>query len=144
MAKKPKVLCEDCAGMCCRYFAMQIDTPEDKSDFEDIRWYLAHENVSVFVEDGSWFANIKNKCRHLSEDNHKCMNYDNRPPICRKYNTENCDFTSHEYQYELHFTDDRQMAEYIKVKFDNNKIDRPKKKKAKSKTKAKVKSKAAK
>lgn len=115
-----KNLCEKCTGLCCRYFALQIDTPEDRDDYEDIRWYLCHENVTVFVEDGDWYVNIKNKCRHLSEDDYKCMNYDQRPPICRKYHTENCDFTNEEYDYELHFTDDKQMQEYIKIKFDNN------------------------
>lgn len=117
-------LCKKCNGLCCRYFALPIDTPTDREDYENIRWYLAHENVSVFVEDGEWYVNIKNKCRHLSEEDYKCLIYETRPPICRKYKTQNCDFTDNEYDYELHFTNDRQMEEYIKVKFDNNKIER--------------------
>ena len=31
-----------------------------------------------------------------------------------------CDYVPGEYDYELHFTSDRDMDEYIKVKFDNN------------------------
>lgn len=131
MAKKN--LCEKCTGMCCRYFALQIDTPEDRDDYEDIRWYLCHEDVSVFVEEGSWYVSIKNKCRHLSDDNYKCTIYSKRPKICRSYDNGGCDFTSGEYDYELHFTDDRQMQEYIKIKFDNNKIKKPERKNRKSK-----------
>ena len=54
------------------------------------------------------------------------MVYDKRPKICRKYKYKDCDFVEGEYDYELHFTDDKQMAEYIRIKFDNNKIEKPK------------------
>ncbi len=117
MAKK--VLCDKCTGLCCRYFALPIETPEDRGDFDDIRWYLCHENMSVFVEDGDWYINIDNTCRHLADD-FCCDLYGKRPRICRGYKTNDCDLTDGEYDYELHFTDDKQMEEYIKVKFDNN------------------------
>jgi uncharacterized protein len=54
--------CRECEAKCCKYFALQIDTPKRKSDFENIRWYLAHENVSVFVDKRKWFLNVDNKC----------------------------------------------------------------------------------
>jgi len=54
------------------------------------------------------------------------MVYDKRPKICRKYKYKDCDFVEGEYDYELHFTDDKQMAEYIRIKFDNNRIEKPK------------------
>ncbi|MHC4639645.1 MAG: YkgJ family cysteine cluster protein [Planctomycetota bacterium] len=117
MAKK--VLCDKCTGLCCRYFALPIETPEDRGDYDDIRWYLCHENVTVFVEDGDWYINIINKCRHLSDKDFKCGNYNKRPKICNKYSMKDCDLTQGEYDYELHFTDDKQMEEYIKIKFDN-------------------------
>jgi len=121
MAKKKakKNLCERCTGLCCRYFALPIETPEDRDDYEDIRWYLCHEGTSVFVEDGDWYINIQNKCKYLSEETYMCNNYEKRPKICRKYTTDDCDLIDGEYDYELHFTDDKQMLEYIKVKFDN-------------------------
>lgn len=114
------VQCEKCAGLCCRYFALPIDTPETRADYDDIRWYLCHENVSVFVEGGDWFVSVKNACRHLSPQDYKCDIYERRPKICRKYKHADCDFAPGEYEYELHFTCDKEMDEYIKVKFDNN------------------------
>ncbi len=117
--KAKKDLCAKCTGLCCRYFALPIETPEDKDDYEDIRWYLCHEGTSVFVEEGNWYINIQNKCKYLSEETYKCSNYEKRPKICREYTTDDCDLIDGEYDYELHFTDDKQMAEYIKVKFDN-------------------------
>ncbi len=121
MSKKNKRnLCSKCSGLCCRYFALPIETPETREDYDDIRWYLCHEDVSVFVEDGDWYINIDNKCRHLSEDTFLCDIYDKRPKICRSYSMKECDLIEGEYDYELHFTDDKQMEEYIRVKFDNN------------------------
>jgi len=118
--------CGQCVGLCCRYVALPIETPEDKQDYDDIRWYLCHEGVTIFVEDGDWYINVKNKCRHLADEDYECMIYDKRPKICRKYKYKDCDYVEGEYDYELHFTDDKQMAEYIRIKFDNNRIEKPK------------------
>jgi len=118
MAKKSR--CDKCTGLCCRYFALPIETPESKQDYDDIRWYLCHNDITVFVEDGDWYLNVKNKCRHVTEKGNRCRIYDKRPKICRDYKTSNCDFTEGEYDYELHFTNDKEMEEYIKIKFDNN------------------------
>jgi Fe-S-cluster containining protein len=128
MAKKKKakkVLCHVCKGLCCRYMALPIETLQDRGDFDDIRWYLAHKDVSVFLEDSDWHINIKNKCRHLSGKDHRCRIYEKRPRICRSHKTVDCELTSDEYDYELHFTNDKQMEEYMRVKFDNNKSDHP-------------------
>ena len=133
MAQKNQ--CEKCKGLCCSYVALPIEKPKDKSDYDDIRWYLCHENITVFVEEGDWYINIKNKCRHLNPKDYRCMNYDKRPSICRKYGHEDCDFVDGEYDYELHFTDDKQMEEYIKIKFDNNIKEKGKVTKTKKKSK---------
>ena len=133
MAKK--VLCKKCHGLCCRYFALPIETPEDKADYDDIRWYLCHKNITVFVEDGDWYLNIKNKCRHLSNGDHTCAIYKKRPKICRGYTTRDCDLIEGEYDYELHFTDDKQMEEYVKIKFGNNISEKHTQKKGKRRKK---------
>ncbi len=127
--------CDRCTGMCCRYFALPIDTPKTGDDYDDIRWFLCHKGITVFVEDGDWYVNIKNKCRHLSEKDYRCRIYDKRPNICRKYRHATCDLVEGEYDYKLHFTDDKQMEEYVKVKFDNNSKQRRKAKKRKKKKK---------
>ena len=128
--------CQKCHGKCCRYFAQPIETPEDWDDFDDIRWYLCHEHVSVFVEDGDWYLNVDNKCRYLSEEDYRCQNYEMRPAICRKYDTDGCDLTGDDYGYELHFLDDKSMEEYMKIKFGAKVFDKLKPKKKKSKKKA--------
>lgn len=121
MSKKAKNtttnLCKKCKGLCCRYFALPIETPQDWDDYDDIRWYLSHENVTVFVEDGDWYLNVKNKCRYLSEKDYLCQIYNKRPNICRQYNLDNCDFTNGEYGYDLYFENDCQMEMYMRIKF---------------------------
>ena len=140
--KKVTSACIKCSGKCCRYFALPIDTPEDWDDFDDIRWYLCHHDVTVFVEDGDWYLNVKNTCRYLSEKDFRCRNYDLRPHICRQYDTDNCDLTGDDYGYEMHFLNDKQMEEYMRIKFGPKVFDKlePKKKKKKSGKKASRKS----
>lgn len=117
MAKKNQ--CEECGGQCCRYFALPLDKPRTREDFDDIRWYLTHKGISVFVEDGAWYISMKNECRHLTGTN-QCAIYERRPLICRRYKKVECDFVEGEYDYELHFVNDKEMDEYIRIKFDNN------------------------
>ena len=118
VAKKSQ--CDRCTGLCCRYFALPIETPQTRADYDDIRWFLCHKGVSVFVEDGDWYIQIKNKCRYLSEKDRRCRIYEKRPRICRQYRHSTCDLVEGEYDYKLHFTSDKQMQEHIRVKFDNN------------------------
>ena len=115
-----EVLCEKCAGLCCRYIALPIEKPETKSDFEDVRWYLAHEGISVFVEDDEWYINIASRCKYLDREN-RCDIYEHRPKICRGYKDGNCDFHSGDYGYELQFTSIEEMDEYLAEKFAKKK-----------------------
>ncbi len=139
MAKKKakKLLCDKCAGLCCRYFALPIETPEDKEDYDDVMWYLCHKDVTVFVEEGDWYINLNNKCKHLLEKDYRCKIYNKRPRICKGYSIRDCDFTEGEYDYELHFISAKQMEEYIKIKFGNNETEKRKNKGRKKRKKRK-------
>ncbi|MFC1739422.1 YkgJ family cysteine cluster protein [Planctomycetota bacterium] len=139
MTNKKNDLCEKCTGLCCRYFALPIETPEDQEDYDDISWYLCHKDITVFVEDDDWYININNKCKHLSQKDYRCKIYNKRPRICAEYRHKDCDFVDGEYDYQLHFTSDKQMEEYIKIKFGNNVTEKKKQKKSKRKKKRKTK-----
>jgi len=106
-------LCNKCAGLCCRYFALAIDKPETRRDFEDIRWYLLHEDSTVFVEGGEWYLQINRKCRALLPDN-RCAIYDKRPPICRSYSAKKCDWHGDEYEYDHVFVDPDDVVRYAR------------------------------
>jgi Fe-S-cluster containining protein len=132
-----KVMCKKCTGLCCRYFALPIEDPEDWDDYDDIRWYLCHDDISVFLEDGDWYLNVENKCKYLADKDHTCKHYDKRPKICRGYETEDCDFTGNNYDHELYFTTDKQMEEYMKIKFGDKVFDKLKPKKKRKRRKKK-------
>lgn len=105
------ILCEHCTAVCCRYIALPIDAPQAPGDFDDVRWYLMHEGVSVFIEDGEWYISFVANCRHLQAD-HRCGVYETRPRICRSYSTANCDYHSGDYGWEEHFTCPEHLDEY--------------------------------
>ncbi len=67
--KPGEVLCTYCTGRCCRYFALPLETPETRDDFDHIRWYMLHGDVNVFVEGEDWYLVVNNVCRHLLPDN---------------------------------------------------------------------------
>lgn len=88
-----------------------------------MRWYLAHENISIFVEKGDWYLNVHNRCQYLAGD-HRCAIYETRPKICRTYKTDDCDFTGDDYQYQMHFTSEEQLTKYMKIKYGEKVLDR--------------------
>lgn len=110
-------LCEHCTAVCCRYVALPIETPTERSEFDDIRWYLIHEGISVFVEDGDWYICFQTPCRHLLED-HRCGIYATRPRICRAYSSDNCDYHSGDYGWEQHFTAVEHLDAYLREHLD--------------------------
>jgi Fe-S-cluster containining protein len=110
-----KVLCEYCTAKCCRYFALPIDTPTERKDYDTIRWFLLHDQASVFVDDGTWYLLVHTKCRHLRDD-HLCGIYETRPEICREYTTDACEYDD-SWTYEQYFETPDQMAEYIEAIF---------------------------
>lgn len=108
--KPGEVLCDHCTAKCCKYFALPIDTPSEKGDFDYIRWYLLHDHATVFVEDGSWYLLVHTTCRHLQSDN-RCGIYATRPQICRDYTTDNCEYED-DWVYEKYFETPEQVEEY--------------------------------
>jgi Fe-S-cluster containining protein len=111
--KPGEVLCDHCVAKCCRYFALAIETPEKRKDFDFIRWYLLHEHATVFTEDETWYLLVHTQCRHLRAD-HRCGIYMTRPEICREYSTENCEYED-DWVYERYFETPEQVEEYVEA-----------------------------
>ena len=109
------ILCEHCAAACCRYVAIPLDKPTSARDYDDLRWYLMHEAISVFVEEGDWYIQFQTRCKHLAGDN-RCMTYVTRPHICREYKAGECDYNGGTTGYDEHFTHEKQVEEYYKRK----------------------------
>ena len=108
-------LCEQCTAACCRYLAIPLDTPTNARDYDDMRWYLMHEDVLVFVEDGDWFIQFQTPCKKIGADSH-CAIYETRPEICREYQPKDCDYSVGGYGYDHFFTHAKQIEEFYKNK----------------------------
>lgn len=91
MKQKLNTNCKKCSALCCKYFALEIDKPSTRNDFENIRWYISHQKTSVFIQGGKWFLNVKNRCKHLDGGN-RCTVYDHRPAICRRLDANGCEY----------------------------------------------------
>ena len=105
------ILCEHCTAACCRYLAIPLDVPTCARDYDDIRWYLMHHNVLIFVEDGDWYVQFQTTCKNLGADN-LCTVYETRPAICREYEAGSCDYAGGSYGYDHLFTHPKQMEDF--------------------------------
>ena len=117
--------CRKCGAKCCTYFCFQIDKPTGYDEFEDVRWYLCHEGVSVHIDEGDWYISIPNRCIMLRDDN-TCRDYANRPLICRKYTRDNCDQTGGEYGYDALFEDPKSLEKYARKTLGKGAFERAK------------------
>lgn len=108
-------LCDFCTAKCCKYFALPIDTPEDRGEFDTIRWYMMHGRgtVNVFVDEGQWYLVVQSQCDHLLPDN-RCGVYMTRPAICREYSTKDCEYNN-DWTHEQVFETPEQLWEYAEV-----------------------------
>ncbi len=106
-------LCESCTAKCCRYFALPIETPTTRQDYDFIRWYLLHQGAAVFTDEEDWYLLVHSDCKHLGPEN-MCGIYETRPQICRDYATKNCEYED-TWTYERYFETPEQVEEYAEA-----------------------------
>lgn len=104
-------MCVQCGARCCRYFALEIDIPDDEEEYEKIRWYLAHEDTWVFIDDEKWYLLINNKCRYLNDEN-LCTIYEKRPTVCRTHTQDDCERGGDVF-YDTLFTCMKEFEDYL-------------------------------
>ena len=81
--------CEGC-DHCCRYVTIPIERPRSQRDFDNIRWYVLHRNVSVLCDwEGSWMVQFDTPCDWLKGG--RCSHYKHRPEVCREYDPAECE-----------------------------------------------------
>ena len=115
MKKSEKTRCGKCDAYCCKHVAVHIDAPQTSEDYDNIRWYLLHENVWVSIDfEDRWLVEFKTPCRHITDD-FKCSIYKNRPAICREYPGKNelCEGETETPSYKELFKNDSDLERYI-------------------------------
>ena len=107
--------CKKCKAGCCQHVALEIDKPTCKSDYDNIRWFLMHKDVKVFIDgDNAWTLEFATKCEHLSADN-SCNNYEDRPHICSDYPLDGtlCEFDGEDADREAVFSTAKEFEKYL-------------------------------
>lgn len=106
-------LCGKCRGLCCRYYTVTLNVPDNADDFDEIRWFLAHEDCYVYVDEGEWHLNIIAKCRFLDPSG-RCLIYEHRPDVCRDFGREEeCEWTG-ELEFDRVFRTIPELEAYAK------------------------------
>ncbi len=124
--KNPWDQCKKCMpAKCCTYFAVEIDEPETRKDYEAMLWQIAHKNVSIYIYRKAWYLMVDSVCGFLTPDN-KCAIYETRPYICREHSTDSCEYTGEDYGFTEHFKSYDELLAWIKENTNFRFKDRPK------------------
>jgi Fe-S-cluster containining protein len=108
------ITCKECGGECCKKLAFQIEAPKNPVDYGDIKWYLYHKDVIVYIDNsGDWMVQVPIKCTKLDKNN-RCTIYDERPPICRLSKVEECEKNTNEMDVVFRTVED--LEKYMKQK----------------------------
>jgi len=77
--------CEDCKGLCCKSFLVEIPKPTTWGMFDHYAWILDREGVRLLVKDGEWHLQVDTVCGGFDQENGTCGIYEERYPTCRRW-----------------------------------------------------------
>ena len=105
--------CKRC-GDCCRYVTVIIDTPEEKIDWEEVKWWVCHKNVIVYYdkEDDEWAVEFRTPCKYQDENNN-CTIYEKRPQICSDHDSDECETNADGDCYDILFEEPADVDRYL-------------------------------
>jgi len=124
--------CQECGAKCCKYVTIPLVPPEDDDDFDNFKWIVCHQGVSIFFDESGWNVMVETPCRYLKSDN-SCGIYKNRPGVCRHYTYEDCANGSDEFEFEIWFKSPEEIETYQKQLNLKKKSKKESKKKSKKK-----------
>jgi Fe-S-cluster containining protein len=114
LSNQAAICSQQCQARCCQYIIVKIPAPRTKADHEEIRWWVAHQGISVHVAQRKWYLQVLTPCSYLMPD-HLCGAYEKRPEVCRDYDPTNCEFTA-EPDIEWEFTSMEAYDRYLEEK----------------------------
>jgi Fe-S-cluster containining protein len=97
--------CQECPAVCCKGLAVEIKRPRLKWQWDQLRWYLHFDKVSVYVLNHRWHLLFDTNCRYLDEHD-LCTIYDKRSDICREHTAEACEKDTAFYDFIMHRPED--------------------------------------
>jgi hypothetical protein len=100
-----------CGARCCRYVTVSIPTPVAEDDWDEMRWWLAHEGVTVSKESDGWMVVFETRCRNLGEAG-ECRAYRDRMRMCSEHDVTDCEFAL-DVESEVELKSESDLADYL-------------------------------
>ena len=106
--------CIECKADCCNVVSMVFPKTNAPDELDSIKWFVAHENVSVKSYYGcdTWIISFETPCKHLS--NTSCNIYKTKPQICNELDPETCIVNDKKPEPTILFNDIDDVEKYIK------------------------------
>jgi hypothetical protein len=120
--EKRRICQQVCRSRCCRYITVVLPPPRRKWDFDELSWFLSHENISVYVEARRWHLEVRNPCKHLTSDN-LCAIYERRPQVCRDYDHDSCEYPERP-RHKLHFDTREEFDSWVEKRREERRLRR--------------------
>ena len=113
--------CDNCPAYCCRYVSVEIDAPTTLDDFDEIKWMVMHENVTVYKDnEGDWIVNFRTRCKNLKHDT-LCGIYETRPQMCRDHSMKSCEVNGSGKVEVILFREPEEVERYLDKRFRRKK-----------------------
>ena len=106
-----------CNAACCRYIGVPIEAPTCARDWDDWRWYLAHEGSTIYKDSGQWYLNVETRCGHLTPEL-TCAIYETRPETCAEYDPSACEWQDPDGVWEIHLGTPEELEAFLRKKKD--------------------------
>ena len=139
MSKTADLCTQKCKGLCCTGLSIPVDKPKNKKEVDELRFYIVHKNIKIYIRSNRWYVLVDEKCENLGRNN-LCKEYETRPMICRDHSHDECEYWGD--FFDTLFNTDAELLDYLEKKKIKKKSLA--KKKAKKKVTKKTSKKAAK
>lgn len=110
-------VCNACGSKCCRYVIVEFPGKlKSLSDFDELRWLVAHKGVSIYKDCDGWHMLFETECEHLDTAG-LCDVYAKRPEVCSGYENDDCEFVSLASGVDYHFRRLDDLDNYLMERF---------------------------
>jgi len=88
-----------------------IPAPKSVDDWDEVRWWLAHEDIMVTHDDDGWMLHVRTRCQNLKADN-SCAVYPDHMLCCQAYDPDDCEYTG-EVPFDVKLLTQEDLADYL-------------------------------
>ncbi len=103
-----------CGARCCRYITVSVPAPRSHADWDEFRWWLAHQGTMLTKDDDGWMLHVQTPCGNLGPGN-LCRVYENRMTACSEYEFHTCEYHV-DVPFDLELKTEEDLAAHLEKK----------------------------